>query len=282
MQTLFNTLYLYQSVHRVLFADHRFSCYDKDNAPMNRKPIKIHKGTDNEVVFRTLDPNNSPVPLCTYNIYIRLFSGSTQVLERLCIHKPRTGVFSAIFNEGDLMDLEPGFYKAAIVVLDDMQPGSAMPVYTDYSSNVEFTVELTQQMERHPAETFTISDGNWTEVRDSDHSTGYRSKFYSSAIPANRTKNHLNSVHSYSVYAQGYTGRLYVYATLNETPSTDHNGWFLVDSMESSEDYIQFLQFTGVRHFSFVGNYMWVRFVYEPDDTGVITNGEIKQINVRF
>lgn len=253
---------------------------------MNRKTIKVHKGTDNEVVFRALDPNNTPVSLCSYNVYIRIFDGQRQVLERKCQPRPRPGVFSVLIGEGDIADLVPGYYKAAIVVSDHNDLFSVdqpvIPMFSDFANNAEFTVEVTQQAERQPEETFVIGSGDWTETRRSDKTVGYASEFLSSSIPANRTRNHLNSRHSYSVYAENFTGRLYVYATLNETPSTDHTGWFTVDTMNVSEDYVQFIQFTGVRHFSFVGNYMWVRFVFVPDDITPVENGDIKQILVRF
>ena len=253
---------------------------------MNRKTIKMHKGTDNEVVFRALDPNNTPVSLCSYHVYIRVFDGQKQILEHECQLRPRAGVFSVNITEGDLADILPGYYKAAIVASDSNElfvtDQPVFPLFTDFASNAEFTVEVTQQAERQPEMTYTINETNWTELRRSDRVTGYTSEFFSSSIPANRTRNNLNSVHSYSVHAENYTGRLYVYGTLDETPSTDGTGWFIIDTMESNEDYIQFIQYTGVRHFSFVGNFMWVRFVYSPDDLVVTDNGDIKRISVRF
>ena len=287
LQTSFNTLYLYKNIHRVLFADHRFSCYDKDNAPMNRKSVKIHKGVDNDIMFRALDPNGSAVSVCQMEIYARIFDidNRTQVIERLCSSKEKNGVFYLPLTTGDLIDIKPGLYSMAFIIKDRTQ-GTAVEnsatFFTDYNSNVSLTVEITEQAERIPNPTVTIGTDSWTENRDMGDN-GLQSFFYSSAIAANRTNNHLNSIHTFSVNATDFTGRLYVYGTLDSTPSVDNvNGWFIIDSMNLDENYIQFINYTGVRSFTFTGNYMWVRFVYYPDVDVIIPNGTINEISVRF
>lgn len=252
---------------------------------MNRKAVKVHRGIDNEVLFRALDPNGSPVSVCQMSVYARLIDrqNRTQILERLCYSKEKTGVFVLPLTSGDLADVAPGLYSLALVIKDQSE-GTAVEntsvFFTDYESNVALTIEVTDQAQRIPADSVVVSEGDWYENRHFSD-TGFDSVFVSSAIAANRTSNHLNSIHSFSVRAEDFTGKLAVYGSLDMTPATDTAvGWFTIDAMNLDEDFIEFIEYSGVRMFTFTGNYMWIRFAYENTSDPQV--GSIKEITVRF
>ena len=56
MDITFNKVYLYDHVRQLLAVGDTF-CSCKDNGPMNKNPIKAHKGIDNKIIFRVLGPD---------------------------------------------------------------------------------------------------------------------------------------------------------------------------------------------------------------------------------
>lgn len=292
MEISLTRLYMYDYVHRLLLSDdHKICCCeDKDNAPMNRKKVKLHKGVDNSVKFRVFGPDRAPVQLCGFkNIYARLIAheNRTIVKETLCRKGSALGMLFIDYNEGDLTDLPVGMYDLVILGVNDFMPPqgysetTSTPFYTDFDDNVIMTVHITEQAQRMPKPSFVIPDADWTPVVELSAITGhYLSSLYSSAIPGGKVHNHTNAVHTYSVYADNFTGFLEIFGTLDETPNpSTERGWFRLHP-NTGTDKIEFISFTGTEAFSFQANLMWMKFKLTPDPS-IQENGTVKKIIVR-
>lgn len=282
MEVSTQRLYLYNDVRRLLFRGDRFTSYTMDNAPMNKRPLKLHKGTDNELVFRVFNPDRTPANICQYNVFVRVIDIDTHemLFEKEAKPGAQTGFLQVQVPEVDLIDIMPGQYKIAFVAQRQSlhnTPGytNTKPLYTDFDHNADMTVEVVDQVFREPVPSVTVTSTDWTEVRVSDAEYGNRvSTFQTSTIPGARSRTPINNLHTFSVTTDNYTGKLEIYGTLDLTanPSLDQ-GWFKVELPDA--EFLRFISYTGTRYFNFEGNYMWVRFVHTPsvevDDAGTFT-----------
>jgi len=305
METSLHKLYLYDDVRRLLFVDDKIICLETDNAPMNKHPLKVHKGIDNHLKFRVFDPDRKPVKLF-HEVYARLVSCTSRetVLEKKCRLGTATGMLFLDIDEGDIKDKSPGLYEMIIIRSKEFvvgQPDEYIfdPFFTDFDGNIVATVEITEQGQQEPMPSIVISQDDWTYSThlgfsttvycgprpahsSSPSNTGAPTKFgYSRAIPGGRVRNHINGTHTFSVYAEGFTGTLEIMGTLEETPNADmeSNSWFIINP-SSLNDYIKFINFTGTEAFFFKGNFMWLRFRLTPDEN-ILENGQLKKIIVR-
>lgn len=268
-------LYLYKDVRRLLLKRDRFTNDVMDNAPMNKRPMKLHKGVDNELQFRVFNPDRTPANICSKSVYARIINltNGELLLERKLHNGVAKGFMSLSVYENDLTDIQVGLYKMVLVKSDDLVHNivgdyANTPFYTDYDNNIDMTVEVTDQASRSPRPSIILRDENWTENRFYDPEISDRaSRFISSSLPTPRTRGLISNLHSFSVNTDNYTGKLKVYGTLDLTPNPDlDRGWFEI-KVPDDADYIEFIGFTGTRLFTFEGNYMWLKFVHYPHPT---------------
>lgn len=290
--TSLNDLYLYDDIRRLLLCDDSITCIDKDNAPMNKRAIKVHKGVDNSLKFRVFSPDRTPVNVCGYDLYARLYNNESGelVLEKRCTTNTAKGMVFLELNEGDIANFAPGSYDMVMLAQEDLvhnRIGDAVskPLYTDLDSNIVATVEITNQAERAPRPSYEIGPDDWSQSRILLNGAGpLVLRHYSSSIPANRVQNHINATHSFSVYAteeHKYTGTLTILGTLDlnpqEDPDTAH--WFKIMALPDAEE-IKFENFYGTEAFTFSANVMYLKFMYTPSHE-VNEPGMIHKILIR-
>lgn len=280
-------LYLYKDVRRLLLKRDRFTNDVMDNAPMNKRPMKLHKGVDNTLHFRVFNPDRTPADVCSTSVYARIIDLDSHelLLERKLHNGTAKGFMSLDIYESDLTDIHVGLYKIVLVKSDNLLTGiegdyTNTPFYTDYSNNIDMTVEVTDQANRSPRSSIIVKPVEWTESRYFNTAINRRdSRFFTEAIPTPRARGMLSNLHSFSVYADNYTGKLKVFGTLDQTPNPDiDRGWFNIKAYDDA-DFIDFIEYTGTRFFSFEGNYMWLKFVYFPDSEN--NTGKIEKLIVR-
>ncbi len=280
-------LYLYKDVSRLLLKRDRFTNDVMDNAPMNKRPMKLHKGVDNTLHFRVFNPDRTPANVCNKSVYARIIDQDTHelLLERSMHSGSAKGFMSVDILESDLSNIHVGLYKLVIVHSENLVTGvegdyTNTAFFTDYSNNIDMTVEVTDQANRSPRPSIIVKPSDWTENRYFNTEINNRdSRFFTEAIPTPRSRGLISNLHSFSVYADNYTGKLKVFGTLDQTPNPDiDRGWFNIKAYDDA-DYIDFIEYTGTRFFSFEGNYMWLKFVYFPDS--VNNAGSIEKLIVR-
>ena len=306
METSLHKLYLYEDIRRLFFVDDKLTCLGTDNAPMNKRNLKIHKGVDNHLKFRVFDPDRKPVKLMNVDVYARLVSCTTReiVLEKRCRLGTATGMLFLDILEGDIKDKAIGLHEIVIIRSKEFvanQPDEYIldPFFTDFDGNVVATAEITDQGQTDPVDSHYLYPADWTNsseltspvppycgpqpakqlVQRKAHGAPFP-YYYSKAIPGGRVRNHINGTHTFSVYAENFTGVLEILGTLEETPpAIESNAWFRINP-STMTDFVQFINFSGTEAFFFQGNFMWLRFRYTPD-TNVTDPGSLKKIIVR-
>jgi hypothetical protein len=283
-------LFKYDHVHQLLFVGDNYLCFCKDNAPMNQQPIKAHKGIDNRLIFRVLDPDRNPVNMCGFEIYGRLTdpNNNTIVFEKLAKQGTATGMIFWELDAGDLIDIPAGPYDFVLLATQPFVVGQnaigsyiEQPLFVNFNDDVRMTLLITEQALKEPVPSVIIHEDEWTG--DSFFPTGAPPSFgfYSKAIAGARVLNHKSSVHTFSTYTQNFTGVLEIFATLDETPSPylDSTRWFKIYPSSMAQD-IEYMGYSGTQAWTFQANFMWLKFRYFPS-TSIADPGRMVKIIVR-
>lgn len=285
---MINSLYLYDNTIQLLYHNGIVSCecISTDNRPMHNRIIKLHKGVDNEVKFKVVNPDRKPVPITHLNVIATLTSSDTKevVLVKQCyVREIERGQFVLVVDESDLFNISPGFYSLGITGQEMFIPGISesfsrdilsTPFYTDTASNSSLVVEVTEQLEKSPIPT-NIADSFTTEMsRDLVYTYNFSKPF-----PANRVKNFRSGLHTLAVYAENFTGKLEVLGSLDQIPPSNNDMWFTVN-LKFLNNEVNYVDFTGVDPFSFRANLLWLKIKWYKDPT-VLDNGSITKIMLR-
>jgi len=288
MDVTFHKLYLYDHVRELLLVGDTF-CPCKDNGPMHKNPIKAHKGVDNKIIFRALQPDRSPATVdCDQQIYARIVDPKNRkiVLEKLCRLGPAKGLITLILDEGDIVDVHAGLYEMVLIRTENFVAGVndyivQKPLYSDMYDNISMEIEITEQAFKAPLQPFVLNPEDWTSDILIPTFGPPTPCFYSPRIPGARVQNHKESVHTFSTYTQNFTGVLEIWGSLEETPDPylNHARWFKIFPSTMSTD-IQFFAYTGTQAWTFSADFMWLKFRYFPS-TEVLDPGIMKKLIVR-
>lgn len=271
-------LFSYENRLDLLYVDNQIrSNIVTNNSPLNKRVIKIHKGVDNQVRFRILNPDRKRVSVDHLSIRARLINAENQerVLERFAEIEPNSkGDVRLTIFEGDLINLAAGFYTLVVTGQEALVPGSTVgenvntPFFIDNAGAVVATVEIVDDVDVTPYPTVTLLPDDWRPTTTPDPLTRQSQlAFMSSAIPGARIRNHLNAVHSFSVRTTGFTGTVELRGTLELQPPSDPTNYFPID-ITSAANIIEFSGdngFTGITSHTFDANFMWIIFIYKPD-----------------
>ena len=288
MDVSFHKVYMYDHIRQLLAVGDTF-CPLKDNGPMNKNPIRAHKGLDNKVIFRALGPDRVPYDIsCNEQVYARIMDpdNRTIVLEKLCRLGPAKGIITLEIDGGDIALIPAGVYTMVLVrtecfVVNIPDYYIEKPMYSDMDSNIEMTIEITEQAFKTPRKSVTLELKDWTPDLHIPTMGPILSSFYSPRIPAGRVLNHINSVQSFSTYTENFTGKLEVWASLEETPDPylTHSRWFKIYPTTMSSD-IEYIGYSGTQAWTFSANCMWIKFRLIPS-TQVQDPGKFKKLIVR-
>lgn len=266
-------------VDNIIRNDLRYS-----NTPMDRQTmIKLHKGVDNQIRFRIKNLDRKPVSVDHLNIRARLVNADNreQVLDKNAMIAAKKGdVYLPVF-EGELMNIAPGFYNLVITGEEDLIPQVEIgetyqtPFYVDGAANIVAKVEVVASADATPRPSVVLLEDNWTIKADA----GEPIRYFSSAIPGERLRNHIHPLHTFAAYATGFTGTLKIIATLELQPPDDLEDYFQVD-ITTGANIIEFENYTGITSHTFEANFMWLRFVYTKY-RGVDDNGTLDKVVIR-
>ena len=288
MDVTFHKMYLYDNVRQLLAVNDTF-CSCKDSGPMNKNPLKAHKGLDNKLIFRVLGPDRVPVDIaCGQQVYARIIDpeNRTVVLEKLCTLGPAKGIITLELNSGDITDIHAGLYEFVLIRTEEFVvniPGYYIekPLYSDYDDNVSMEIMITEQALKSPVPSVTYLPEDWTPDLIISTMAPPRPCFYTGRIAGGRVLNHKESVQSFSTYTENFTGILEIWGTLEETPDPYLNDtlWFKIFPSTLSQD-IEFIGYTGTQAWTFSANFMWLKFRYFKSQD-VLDPGELLKLIVR-
>lgn len=278
-------LFRYDNVVDLMFIDSVIrNCIMTNNSPLNLREVKVHKGVDNEIRFRVLNPDRRTVSVDHMQIKAKLVGveNGERVLEKYCDLTSTKGDVRLRIFEGDLVNIAPGYYKLIVSGQESLVPqlpsseNFFTPFYTDTAGDIVATVEVVASADGTPWPSVTLLPSDWT-LNSSNRGTTM--EYYSSAIPGSRVKNHINSVHTFAAYTTAFTGTLELRASLDVTPPEDYNDYFPVD-ITTGTNVIEFENYKGVTSHTFEANFMWLLFVYKPD-TSQSENGTMDKVMIR-
>lgn len=272
-------LYKYDSDINLFYCDTNQTLLKKNNV-MNDEVIKIHRGVDNRIPFRVFNRNRKPQPIQHLTVIAKIINTDTdeKVLEKVCHFGTEKGTVELFLSEFEVSKLECGFYTMVVVgedntgsFQDDLSPRT--PFFTDHDNEIVFDLEVSGKADYIPETTYEIKEDEWKlEMADSSENVTY-----SSAIPANQTKRHINSAHTIAMYVENFTGYIEIYGTLDEQPSHDIREYFLVN-ITPIKTRISFENYTGIFPISFLANFNWIKFKKFEDESN---EGKITKILIR-
>ncbi len=268
-------LFSYENRLDLLYCDNQIrSGVVTSNSPLNRKIIRIHKGVDNSIRFRVLNPDRKIVSVDHLSIRCRFISteNNERVLDKFAQLTSSKGDVKLNISEGDLVPLAAGFYHLIVTGEEALLPGVvgsenfATPFYVDNAGDIVATVEIVASADTTPTPSVVILKNDQQDDWRISNEVGAPTTFSSSAIPGARVKNHINAVHTFSVATTAFTGTLQLKGTLDIQPSVDIRDYFPID-ITSGTDIITFTNFTGITSHTFEANFLWIIFVYVPDSS---------------
>lgn len=288
MDVNFHKVYMYDHVRQLTVVDNVF-CPTKDTGPMNKNPIKCHKGVDNSIIFRALGPDRIPYDIaCNEQVYARIIDpdNNTVVIEKLCRLGPAKGLITLQLDSGDIAEIHAGLYSMVLIRTEEFVqnvPGYYIekPLYSDYNDNVSMEIEITQQAFKTPMDSVVLTETDWTPDILVPTFGPPMPCFYSKRIPGARVQNHIDSVHSFSVYTENFTGIFEIWGSLEQTPDPylSSTRWFKIYPSTMSTD-IEYFGYTGTQAWTFSANFLWLKFRYFPS-TEVLDPGVVKKVIVR-
>lgn len=277
---MFVDAFSYCRCYQIIFTNGQYvPCLD--NTSMKKRTIKLHRGVDNSLYFRILNPDYKAQDVSSLFIKALLYSYETneKVYEAYLTPTTEKGKLLLQVFEGDLVDIVPGFYQLLLQAEDHSfsnTPGlyAASPFYTDTNDDVSFSVEVVGSPSALPFPTIELDPSTWlpTVLTFDDSQIAY----FSSAVSANAIRNHRNSIHTFAIYGNNFSGSIQVMGTLNLDPPEDPIDYFPIQ-IGNGIDTISYTQFTGIDPFTFKANVTWVKFklMYlnsiKTDDQGTIT-----------
>ena len=288
MEITFHKVYMYDHVRQLLAVGDTF-CNCKDNGPMNKNPIKAHKGIDNKIIFRVLGPDRVPFDVsCGQQVYARIIDpdNRTVVLEKLCRLGPAKGIVTLELDSGDIAIVAAGLYTMVMIRTEEFIVNVPdyyieKPLYSDLNDNVSMEIEITEQAFKAPLKSITYEPLDWTPDIVMPLQGAPVPSFYTGRIPGGRVLNHINSVHSFSTYTENFTGVLEIWGSLEETPDPylSPARWFKIYPTSMSID-IEYIGYTGTQAWTFSENLLSLKFRYLPS-TAVLDPGVMKKLIVR-
>lgn len=279
---MFFDAFLYDTSHDLLYIDNRILCCGKENKPMDKRLIKLHKGVDNTVQFKVKDKDYKKVAVEHMTVGARMVNleNDELVLEKYLHPGTCKGLMCLNVLEGDLCDIPAGYYQLILTqekpTFGNM-PESAihLPFYSDTGDNIFYNVEVTNQGHVAPRPSIEMDPNDWVPL-NADREPYIT---YSSAVPANSIRNHKNSIHTFSFVADNFSGKLSLLGTLDANPPTDINQYFNIDIAPGVQD-IEMDQYTGTTAFTIEANLSWVKFklTYDPDIYNIEDNGTLEKL----
>lgn len=222
--------------------------FDKDSTLTTRnkvvyaRTIKLHRGIDNTVVFTVKNSDQKPVDLTGYTAELNIIDDSDQS-QLVQITGTATdaakGLFQFVVSEIDLLSLDRNQYYYAIRFISSL--GVAAPAYVDDYWNARGQIEIGDgfrpRFQNSEVLTFTnITDPvKYTSIKRGTYPTGY------------------NTLHSFQLYFDNFTGTLTPQVTTSMLPEIPDNEWIDLSPVIYSSQ-------TETAHISFEGTYTAIRF----------------------
>ena len=235
------------------------------NSATNRIDYFLSKNVTSEIEFLLKDIDRKPISLANKTLVLYVVDQNTQTLKlqkTLQTINEARGHCRLTVAPSDIMDWELGHYSYSIVMQRDDQ--SQVLLYTDQNRAAYGYLEVKAGPLPSPFEPIVLTDelfGHATVGVSAQPVSGIKYRVTGGYPGAAQRDNRLG-MHTCAIYTTDFKGAFKVQASLDNSVPNDDYGWFDVDDAQLMID-----KKTGVTSLSFVGSFMWVRFIYVPDPT---------------
>lgn len=234
---------------------------------INRTDFNLHKGVANDVEFLLKTIDRKPVNLTSRNFVLYLIdhaTGQLMIQADLVVINPLLGHCRMTLSETDVAGLQLGYFR---YVVTELKTSGQTPVYTDQNHSLRGWAELFEgPLPASPAPLNILGSA----FQISSWGNPIQAYMLAEQYPGAAQRGNSTGKHTLALYSQNFRGTFWVQASIsNDIPSV--SDWFDVsETVITTDDTV-----TGI---SFTGNYLWVRFFYQPGpmNTGSITKAVFK------
>lgn len=225
---------------------------------VNRTDFNLFKNVANEVEFLIKTVDRKPVNLTSKSLTIYVVNDATnqvviqETLNVLSSTEDARGHQRLVLDAARLGDLNPGYYRYVITITD--LDGVPKIIYTDQNRSVHGYCEVFEGPLPTPQPIIQIEADDFVSDRWGVNLDTY---FVAQSYPGAAQRDNKSGMHTLAVYTDNWSGHFWVEASLeNSTPQVPSD-WFPVTDIELTQQ-------SGVKSIQFTGNYMWLRFYYQP------------------
>jgi len=233
----------------------------------------VYKGAFSNLEFVVRDVDRKGVKLIGKRVFATLINNNTNelYLEReLEIINPIEGRCKLVLTPGDLIEWQLGSIRYSLTI-KDVDSNEFNYLYNDLNQEAIGYIEIRDRASPNPNNIIVLD--KFTPV---ERAFGQPPTFHTGSVPGPGQLSYSNSMLTFAVYLEDYTGSFFVEATLDPVSDGDDTNWFKLELFPNGE-IISFNSINGIEPYNLMGEYQWIRFGYYQD-VGEI--GTIKKILV--
>ena len=258
------------------------------NYPMYNMSIDIFRGVSNTIYFELKDSNRQPVKLFnnTYKLVVVDVDGDELLLTKYLFNDDeQNGKFSVTLQPGDIDTWQAGFYKYSVTQID--VNGYEQVLYTSLDQTCTGQINIVDSPFPRFVPSVLIQSTDWTQISSGALPDGadlaqYQFSmanlspsdnfFVTNRFPGAAQKSIQNTAQTFSISTLNFSGDVWLQASLDTNP-TKEALWFNV-SLDGGNTYSTgYTNDTSMSAYNFTGNFIWIRFKYQPysGNTGSIS-----------
>ena len=236
---------------------------ERKNLPMFHRDLKIHRGVDNKLHFELKDSDRKPVRSFGKTlrcIVVNPYNQQLMLTKYLEEENELKGKYILKLTPGDCQEWSSGFYTYCIIVQD--ADGSEELLYTTLDQNVTGRLELIDRPFPEFTPSHLIEALDWQQINSDPNPMTNNNIWVTSRFPGDAQKNYGDALQTFSILLDNFSGNFWVQGSLEDAVLTEQD-WFNI-SVDGVSDGITYTNATGINCYNFQGNYVWIRFKYQP------------------
>lgn len=244
--------------------------------PMFHSDVKVFRGVDNNIEFSLKDSDRQVFKALGKEIrcvILNPFNQQLMMTRYLVPENEQKGIYKLKITPGDIQEWSAGFYQYSLTLIDD--DSTETMFYTAPDQEVTGKLELIEKPYPEFTPSKKITPEDWTTINFNNDTHPYSETSVTSRFAGDASKDYHDALQTFSALFDNFTGEFIIQGSLEENPGFLEDGWFNISvDPTSNADIMTFTNFSGIKVFNFVGNFVWIRFkkvVYEPGPTGDIT-----------
>lgn len=268
-----NPVYLYPNLHDVYFnidGQWPIERYHRVYA----KNLKIYRGLDNRIDFQVRNSDQKKQDITGLVPVLLIVSRESQqlILEKDLSYlddDATTGRAFTTVSQTELESIEPGFYQYSIVFETRVSDGveytvsQRKPGFVDSQHGAVGVIEVIRNV--FGAAKYSLEIKNFAEIRPSSVGEDEATSYISSLINAQYQLTSSQSLHSFALYMNNYTGEVTIEGSLDD--SADPSNWSTLDEITYTN--------SGLASVNIEGKWKWFRIKHVP------TSGTLDKILYR-